>query len=399
MASALARSTGVSDDSIQAAQNMLLTFNKVANATDDGTGAFDRATKAALDLAAAGFGSVESNATQLGKALQDPIKGMTALTRSGVSFTAAEKEKIIALQESGDLLAAQEMVLKAVEGQVQGTAEASATSTAKMTVAWDQAMETIGAALLPIIDELLPVLVDLIDELVPAVMPVVKIIADLASTLIQALLPAIQPLIPVIAQLAQAVGQGFQSALKQVAPLLPPMTAALAKLIQAVIPMIPDWIRLQTAMLPLLPTFTELITLALRLATSVLPLLSPVLRTQATIMEGFARVIGTVVNAIRDLIGWAERAISTLGRIKMPSISKPSWMPSWPFSAGGVPAAAGPSTYAMGTSTRASSSTRIRVDVTGVGFDSILTGRAMARQLVGWQNRNGLSPIQWQQRN
>jgi hypothetical protein len=45
-------------------------------------------------MAAAGFGTAESNATQLGKALQDPIKGITALNRAGITFTEDQKELI-----------------------------------------------------------------------------------------------------------------------------------------------------------------------------------------------------------------------------------------------------------------------------------------------------------------
>jgi hypothetical protein len=45
-------------------------------------------------LAAAGFGTAEGNAIQLGKALNDPIQGLSSLTESGVTFTAQEKKKI-----------------------------------------------------------------------------------------------------------------------------------------------------------------------------------------------------------------------------------------------------------------------------------------------------------------
>lgn len=71
---------------IKATQAKLLTFKNLAATANQMGGEFDRATMAALDLAAAGFGSAESNAVQLGKALQDPIKGITALARAGVTL-------------------------------------------------------------------------------------------------------------------------------------------------------------------------------------------------------------------------------------------------------------------------------------------------------------------------
>jgi hypothetical protein len=124
-----------------------MTFAELGKTAGTLGGAFDRATNAALDLAAAGFGSAESNAVQLGKALQDPIKGVTALAKSGVTFTAQEKEKIKTLVESNKMLEAQEIVLAAIEKQVGGTALATANDTDKMREAVAQAGQSGGVNL------------------------------------------------------------------------------------------------------------------------------------------------------------------------------------------------------------------------------------------------------------
>jgi hypothetical protein len=104
-------------------------------------------------MAAAGFGSAESNAVALGKALEDPIKGITALAKSGVTFTEQEKEKIKTLVESNRLLEAQDMVLNAIEKQVGGTSEASASSFDKMKFALAGISDTFGELVLPYIDK------------------------------------------------------------------------------------------------------------------------------------------------------------------------------------------------------------------------------------------------------
>jgi hypothetical protein len=153
-ASTLSRRIGVDDEVIMKGQAMLATFGAVSSATARQAGIFDRATAAGADLAAAGFGSIESNAVQLGKALQDPTKGLTALAKSGVTFTKSQKDQIAAMQKSGDLLGAQKVVLAAVEGQVKGTAEATATSADKQKVAYGEMQEAIGAKLLPIMEKL-----------------------------------------------------------------------------------------------------------------------------------------------------------------------------------------------------------------------------------------------------
>ena len=157
-AASLQNKIGVDDDAIIAAQTQLATFGAVSDATARQAGIFDRATSAAADLAAAGFGTLDSNAVQLGKALQDPTKGITALARSGVTFTKAQKDQIAQMVKHGDLLKAQKVVLGAVETQVKGTAEATATSTDKMNVAWGNTQEAVGNALMPVLDSLAPIL-------------------------------------------------------------------------------------------------------------------------------------------------------------------------------------------------------------------------------------------------
>lgn len=162
-ASQVQETTAIDDEQVKAVQAKLLTFKEVGVTADEMGGAMDRATLAAIDLAAAGFGTAETNATQLGKALQDPIKGLNSLSRAGVTFTEQEKEKIKALVESGDLLSAQNIILSAIETQVGGTAEATATGSAKMKVAFGELTEQIGMALLPVFDALVPVVTGLVN--------------------------------------------------------------------------------------------------------------------------------------------------------------------------------------------------------------------------------------------
>jgi hypothetical protein len=154
LAEATALNTGVDQNAIKLTQAKLLTFKELAQTADVMGGAFDRATMAAVDMAAAGFGDAESNAVQLGKALNDPIKGITALTRSGITFTEEQKELIKSLVESGKTLEAQDMILQAIETQVGGTAEATANASDKMRVGFSLVSEQLGTALLPIFEDL-----------------------------------------------------------------------------------------------------------------------------------------------------------------------------------------------------------------------------------------------------
>jgi hypothetical protein len=156
----LSFATGVDDEMIRSAQAVMLTFKNLAKSADEVGGPFDRATQASLDLAAAGFGSVEENAVRLGKALQDPIKGITALTRVGVTLTDEQKANIEALMAQNDLLGAQSIILEAIETQVGGTAEATASATDKMNAKFESVVEGLSVALLPAIDTIATQMMD-----------------------------------------------------------------------------------------------------------------------------------------------------------------------------------------------------------------------------------------------
>ncbi|MET4128402.1 phage tail tape measure C-terminal domain-containing protein [Roseovarius sp. MBR-6] len=115
----IAVDTLASSREVRAAATALLTFRSVAGET------FDRTLELSQDLAASGFGTLEGNAVQLGKALEDPLTGLTALTRVGVSFSPVQKELIRNFAETGRLAEAQKVILEGVAAQVAGTGAAA----------------------------------------------------------------------------------------------------------------------------------------------------------------------------------------------------------------------------------------------------------------------------------
>ena len=119
-AQALARASLESVDGVMQAQQVLLTFRNVQGEV------FDRAIESAADLSAAMGQDLTSSTRQLARALEDPIQGVTALTRSGTVFTQQQRDMIRTLVESGDMLSAQTMILEELEGQYGGVARAGA---------------------------------------------------------------------------------------------------------------------------------------------------------------------------------------------------------------------------------------------------------------------------------
>jgi prophage DNA circulation protein len=165
LANQQAKLTGVSRTTIKETSALLLTFRSVASSADEVGGTFDRAQQAALDLAAAGFGSATSNAQSLGKALEDPIKGLASLGRQGVTFTDVEKERIKVLVESNRIGEAQAIVLEAIEKQVGGTAAATATASERIRESFGVLTDEIALALAPTFEKLTDAALRLVERL------------------------------------------------------------------------------------------------------------------------------------------------------------------------------------------------------------------------------------------
>lgn len=227
-ADSLRAQTGVNDETIKSAQAMILTFEAVAKTAGESGGMFDRATAAALDLAAAGFGSIESNAVRLARALQDPIKGMTALTRSGVTFTQQERETIKTLVESGRQFEAQNVIMQAVEKQVGGTAAATATNAAKMASAFEEVQESIGFALLPAVESVAGAI---LTHAVPALNDFAE---EAKTTMGPQLAESFQEMLPTILSL----GESFLSIANSIRSAMAPAMQVVIRLFQSVVPLV-----------------------------------------------------------------------------------------------------------------------------------------------------------------
>ena len=115
------------EDILQNATAQLLTFTNIAGQQ------FDRTQKAALDLATRLGGDLKSASIQLGKALNDPIANLSALSRSGIQFSKEQKDLIKTLAETGELAKAQGIILDELEKQYGGSAEAAAAADGGIT--------------------------------------------------------------------------------------------------------------------------------------------------------------------------------------------------------------------------------------------------------------------------
>lgn len=153
MASALQNISTVGDETIQGAMAIIATFKNIKGDQ------FKDTTRLALDMAAVMGTDVKSSAMQMAKALQDPLKGLTMLTRVGVTFTDQQKELVAGFVKSGDVAGAQSVILKELEGQFGGAAEAM-TKGIGAQKQWNNRLgdisESLGEALLPALEAIKP---------------------------------------------------------------------------------------------------------------------------------------------------------------------------------------------------------------------------------------------------
>jgi phage-related protein len=125
LAGSMMKKTGIDDEAIASGSNMLLTFTQIRNEVGKGNDIFDQATRTLADMSVATGQAMPKAAVMLGKALNDPLKGLSKLTKIGVTFTDAQKAQVEAMVKAGNTAGAQKVILKELNREFGGSAEAA----------------------------------------------------------------------------------------------------------------------------------------------------------------------------------------------------------------------------------------------------------------------------------
>lgn len=166
LANSISSYSGIDDEAVAAGENMLLTFTNIRNETGKGNDIFNQSTKILADMSVALGQDMPKSAIQLGKALNDPIKGVTALQRVGVSFTAQQKEQIATLVEHGRTIDAQRLILHELNKEFGGSAKAAGDTLPGQLNKARNAFDNMASGLL---ESLLPAMTDLVGLLTDGV--------------------------------------------------------------------------------------------------------------------------------------------------------------------------------------------------------------------------------------
>ena len=137
------------DDAILGAQNVLATFTEIKGTS------FQGATQAILDISQAMGTDLQSSAVQVGKALNDPVAGISALSRVGVTFNDDQKALIESMVAVGDVAGAQQVILNELGKEFGGSALAAVDTFAGQQIVlaeqFADVQQSLGESLLPVL--------------------------------------------------------------------------------------------------------------------------------------------------------------------------------------------------------------------------------------------------------
>lgn len=329
LAESLENSTATEAETITEGANMLLTFKSIQNQAGAGNDIFDQSVGILNDMGRAmgnvkgAMGDLKKPAILIGKALQDPIKGATALRRVGVEIPKALQEMIeeadrrgVAAFEGSELVKAQKILLKELNAEFGGSGEAFAQT---FEGQWElfkhrlgTAFEGVAKVAMPILEDILaevgPILIDIVNTLGPPFAQIVDVIGDLLGPLLKnltpfgkilgdifvnigtALLPVLEMLGPILTRtlrallpalnpLVSALGEGLVVILESIGPILPDVAKSVADLVIALVPLIP---------------------LAAALIGFVLKLGGPVIQAVAGAISGVAGPLGDLLGSVAE---------------------------------------------------------------------------------------------------
>lgn len=284
LAGALQEATGSADDQIQAGANLILTFKNIRNEAGKGNDVFDQTVAIANDMSVALGTDMEQSSMQLGKALNDPIRGLTQLRRVGVSFTEQQSEQIKAMVESGDVLGAQKIMLKELESQFGGAAKAEG----PLTEAWQSLRRTFEDVAEGALQVALPAITALVDAVKLNVVPALGAAAEVITPLVQS---AFTQIVPVVQNIVARVGQA---------------AAGVVSVVKA------NWPQIQSIATQVFGALSGIVTTVVGAVSAAMPRITEAVRN---VLAAVGPIVASIARLIADLAPKLKPAISEIGRI------------------------------------------------------------------------------------
>lgn len=310
LANRLSLMAGIDDELIQKGENLLLTFRNVRDEAGKNNDVFSQATKLALDMSVAMDQSLKSSVIQIGKALNDPIQGLTALQRVGVTFSQSQKDIIKGLVESGDRMKAQKIILAELRKEFGGSARANANAMDRLKVAVNNLFETVGTALLPTVNKAAAALARFAVQ-----MNTGRGVGGRFAARVSEIAGVLKDLWPVLRTTIEVMG-AFAGITRTVAGVrIPGFIQVLLRLANPILRMI-DLIKLLSAVARALAGFfSRLAHAGASLANTVVDTLAPAFRTLRGVVNTALTPLRKAYDLLHDIAGIAGGVVGKIGSI------------------------------------------------------------------------------------
>ena len=197
---ALQQLTGIDDEVLD---GMKRTFLAVPDLAALGTDGLNRLAEVAADVAAGTGRDIEGIGNAFIKIAGDEESALSKLSRMGIVFTDEQKNTYQALLDSNDQVGAQAYLIDQLASTYDGAAESMASPLGRIQGLFENLQETVGTALMPALEELVPILATAIAEMVadPEFQAFLEGLTDAFIDMI----PQLEEMLPSFLELVQTV--------------------------------------------------------------------------------------------------------------------------------------------------------------------------------------------------
>lgn len=185
LADQISNLTGLDDEQVQAASNVLLGFKGLIPAGKDAAATLSGLTSVAVDLGARLKTDSAGGAKVLGKALADPAKGVAALYRAGLALDKQTSDRIKLLSKEGKLQEARQLLLQNLASTTQGFATATVDPLTRVQNAFNNMLEAVGTPVLEAFGQIARELTPALRDMTPTLIYLGKLFAALIATAVK----------------------------------------------------------------------------------------------------------------------------------------------------------------------------------------------------------------------
>lgn len=320
----LAELTGIDDELFNSMKTGWLATPSLAAL---GTEGINNLAKVAADVSAGTGKDIGSIGLAFQKVAGDSETALSKLTRQGIILSDSQKEVYESMVANGDEAGAQAYLIDELGKKYAGAAEAAANPFERLKVIFENLQETVGKAMLPAIEKLVPVIADFVDKLTasPAFQQFIEVLATTFGQLTDALLPLLQPimdlimvLLPPLMGIIQALIPVVVAIVEAFVPFIEAILPPLIDLLDALIPIFMDLFK--TVIEPLLPIIVKLVEAFIPLIEAILPVLMRVIEALVPVifelLEAFMPILEKLLPPLIELFGkLAEPLLEMLEKI------------------------------------------------------------------------------------